>query len=286
MPRRAPALRRVPRRRRKVGRKPVMRKRMASVRTTDHAKLVESTEYTSGLLTNVGNTLTFNLQQYQRAQEVAHAYKYYRAIAAEVTFVPYANFSQVGGGVAARLPNLYMTVDRVANQQINPTEQEMLERGIRPKVFNRIFKLKWKPNLLQHVQLETEQPGDGTGAPLGITTIGALNSIPIMNKWLPTQQSYGYTNAAGNAQVGHTRTPNATNPYVLNYYGASWIVDQEGATEGVPMGDYQVRVTWEFKGPRALKTNDPSAEPYTPAQQATSMSVPGVVANTQPTDYP
>jgi len=285
MARRAPALRRVPRRRRKVGRKPVMRKRTVA-RTQDHAKLVESTEYTAGLLTNVGDTLTFNLAQYQRAQEVAHAYKYYRAVAAEVTFVPYANFAQVGGGAAARLPNLYMSVDRVANQQINPTEAEMLERGVRPKVFNRIYKLKWKPNLLQHVQLETEQPADGGGNPLGIRILSALNSIPIMNKWLPTQQSYGYTGIAGNAQIALTRTPNATNPYALNYYGASWIVDQEGAVEGVPMGDYQVRVTWEFKGPRALKTNAPSAEPYTPAQQATDMSQPGVVANSQPTQYP
>lgn len=276
---------RAPRRRRALAkRKPVMRRRLPK-RTTDHAKLVETTEYTAGLLTNVGNTLTFNLQQFQRAQEVAHAYKYYRAISAEVTFVPYSNFSQVGGGVLARLPNLYMTVDRVANQQINPTEDEMLERGVRPKVFNKIMKLRWKPNLLQHVQLETEQPSDGGGNPLGVRIVSALNSIPIMNKWLPTQQSYGYTGIPPNSQIGLTRTPNFANPYALNYYGAAWIVDQEGAAAGAPMGDYQVRITWEFKGPRALKTNNPSPEPYSGVQQATDTSA-GVVPNTQPTNYP
>lgn len=279
-------VRRVVRRRRPVIRKkkPIVRKRIVK-RTQDRARLVETTEYTAGLLTNIGNTLTFNLQQYQRAQEVAHAYKYYRAVSAEITFVPYSNFSQFGGGAAARLPNLYMTVDRVANQQINPTENEMLERGVKPKIFNKIYKLKWKPNLLQHVQLVTNQPGDGGGNPLGINVLGALNSIPVMNKWLPTQQSYGYTPTPPNAQVGLERVPNSVNPYALNYYGAAWVCDQEGAPDSVPIGDYQVRITWEFKGPRALATNLPSAEPYTTAQKATDTAT-GAVPNTQPTNYP
>lgn len=278
-----------PIRRRRAVARPVRRfkkaKRSGMKRTEDKARLVESTEYTAGLLSNIGNTLTFNLQQYQRAQEVAHAYKYYRAAAVEITFVPYSNLSQVGGGVAARLPNMYMTVDRVANQQINPTEEEMLERGVKPKIFNKIMKLKWKPNLLQHVQLETNQPAEGGGNPLGINVLSALNSIPIFNKWLPTQQSYGYTAGAPNAQIGLTRTPNAANPYALNYYGAAWVVDQEGAPSSIPLGDYQVRVTWEFMGPRALKTNNPSAEPYSAAQQATDTST-GAIPNTQPTNYP
>lgn len=268
--------------------KPMRRKpaRRAAKRDPNVARLVESTEYTAEVLANVGNTLTFNLQKYQRAQEVAHAYKYYRAVSAEITFVPYSNFSLVGGAAAARLPNIYMAVDRVSNQQMNPTEEEMLERGVKPRIFNRISHLRWKPNLLQHVQLETSQPADGGGAPLGIDVLGAMNSIPIFNKWLPTQQSYGYTPQAPNGQIGNTRVPNAINPYVLNYYGAAWIVDQEGGAEGTPLGDYQVKITWEFKGARALKTNPPSAEVLTPGEAATSMSVPGVVANTQPTSYP
>jgi len=270
--RKAPKARRAPR-------------KSAGKRKEDYARLVETTEETAGLLTNIGDTLTFNLQEYKRAQEVAHAYKFYRAVSAEITFVPYSNISQYGGIATSRLPNIYMTVDRVANQQINPTEEEMLERGIRPKVFNRIFKLKWKPNLLQHVQLVTNQPAEGGGNPLGINVLGAINSIPIMNKWLPTQQSFGYTPNAPNAQIGRERVPNAVNPYVLNYYGAAWVVDQEGGTSSVPIGDYQVRVTWEFKGPRAVKTNPPSPEPYTPAEQATDM-VTGRAANTQVSSYP
>lgn len=278
--RRRPAMKKAARKGKKTGR------RTGAKRTEDRARLVETTEYTSGLEANVGNALTFNLNQYQRAQEVAHAYKYYRAAAVEITFIPYSNFSQVGGGAASRLPNLYMTVDRVANMQINPSELEMLERGVRPKIFNRVTKLKWKPNLLQHVQMVTNQPVDGTGAPLGINVLGALNSIPLFNKWLPTQQSYGYSAQAPRVQGGLERTPNAVNPYCLNYYGAAWIIDQEGGVEGLPLGDYQVRVTWEFMGPRALLTNPPAPEPYTTAEQATDASIAGYTPNTQPTDYP
>lgn len=261
-------------------------RRAATKRKADYARVVEANE--SSIVTDglgvYGLTYTTQLSEFQRAQEVAHAYKYYRCAKIELEFVPYANFATTGGAANARLPQLYFTVDRVANQQILPTEAEMQERGISPKLWRSAMKFSWKPSLLQHVQLETNQPTDGTGQGLGIDVINAVNSVPLFNKWLPTQQSYGFNNQGGNQQTLQQVTQNSSNPYALKYYGATCCIDVEGAQQVLAVGDLVQKVTWEFKGPRALKTNAPAKEPYiTPT---TSMMNPGVVANTQPTSYP
>lgn len=283
MPRKSIRSRR-PRRRLMRKRKAPMRRR-AMRRTTDYAKLVESSEdqLTLNAVGEFGFNFTTSLSEFQRAQEVAHAYKYYRCAKVELTFIPYSNISQVGGGVANRLPQLYFTVDRVANQWIIPDENEMLERGVAPKLFNRKRIYSWKPNLLQNVQMETNQPAEGGGLPLGINVLNAINSVPLFNKWLPTQQSYGFTAVPPNAQTGQQVVQPAANPYALRYYGAAFCINQEGGVAGT-IGDLITKVTWEFKGPRALKTDNPN--PQVIVSPATSMMTTGVVANTQPTNYP
>jgi len=278
-----------PRPRRLIRRRKVMRRKPLGKalikRKSDYARLVEGAQQVLTLNTDgtYGYNFTTSLSEFQRAQEVAHAYKYYRAAKVEITFVPYANVASLGGAAATRLPQLYFTVDRVANQWMTPTEEEMIERGISPRLFKKKMVYSWKPSLLQNVQLEVNQPSDGTGKGLGIDTIGAINSVPLFDKWLPTQQSYGYNPPAGpNAQINVTMAQPAINPYALRYYGASFVIDQEGGVTG-SIGDIITKVTWEFKGPRALKTAVP--DPQVPLSVATSMTTTGVVANTQPTEY-
>lgn len=278
--------------RRPVLRRPLMARRRKPVgramikRSSDYAKVVESAEnvLTLGATGEYSYNYTTSLSEFQRAQEVAHAYKYYRCAKIELQFVPYANVVQVNAAAAGRLPQLYFTIDRVSNQWITPTEAEMLERGISPKLFKRKFNYSWKPNLLQNVQMEVNQPADGTGAPLGINVLNAINSVPLFNKWLPTQQSYGYKpGAVPDAQIGQTVVQPSANPYALRYYGAAFCISIEGGG-AIAVGDLISKVTWEFKGPRALKTNAPG--PQVIVSPATSMMTPGVVANSQPTDYP
>lgn len=271
------SVRRVTRPRKALGRATIKRK-------SDYARVVEANE--SSIVTD-GNGVyslqyTTQLSEFQRAQEVAHAYKYYRCAKIELEFVPYANFATTAGAANARLPQMYFTVDRVANVFIPATEAEMQERGISPKLWRSKMKFAWRPNLLQHVQLETSQPADGTGKGLGIDAINAVNSVPLFNKWLPTQQSFGFTPQPGAINV--QLVPGMSNPYALKYYGATCVIDVEGAQQVLAVGDLIQKVTWEFKGPRALKTNAPAPEVYT--SQATSMINPGVVANEQPTNYP
>lgn len=255
-------------------------------RKTDYARLVEATELP--IITNATGEYTLNyttsLSNFQRAQEVAHAYKYYRCAKVELIFVPYATFAQTAGLAAARMPQLYFTLDRVANMWIAPSEAEMLERGVSPKLFKKTMKFVYKPNLLQHVQLETNQPTDGGGLPIGIDALNAVNSIPVFNKWLPTQQSYGFAPGVGpRPQSANQITQAASNPYDLKYYGSVAVIDIEGGNNQ-QIGDLMTKVTWEFKGPRALKTRDPARE--ISDNPATSMINAGVVANTQPTTYP
>lgn len=144
----------------------------------------------------------------------------------------------------------------------------------------------FKPNLLQEISLETGQPADGTGRPLGIDLAGFQNATAVFNKWLPTQQSFGY-NITGPSQINQVLAPMGVNPYALRYHGAAYCPSIEGLGAGNPVviGDIQLKITWEFKGPRALLTNRPVAEPN-PYVTTSSQGNPGAVPNTQPTTYP
>lgn len=287
------------RRRPIVRRRKPLRKRMAKKgmgrargrRTQDYAKVVEIQE-TQVVATkdnageSVGALMNFCLADYQRPQEVAHAYKYYRAAKVEMIFIPYFNVAQTNGGGATQLPQMYMSVDRLSNRWIAPTESECLERGITPKLFNKKLRLTFKPNLVQGISLETRQPSDGQGVPQGVDLVGYQNGIPIFNKWLPTQQSFGY-NVTTNAQVNQVLAPLGVNPYALRYHGAIYNAAIEGQAAGtnIIVGDVQLKVTWEFKGPRALKTNAPQPEPN-PVVATSSQGNPGATPNEQPTTYP
>lgn len=277
------ALRKAPRK----GRKAIGRPRIK--RTSDYAKLVEIRENQLTLQEDAegnlayGYNFTTSLSEFQRGQEVAHAYKYYRAAKVELIFVPYANVASVNAAPALRLPQLYFSVDRVANHFITPTEAEMQSRGVSPKVFNRKYRFSWKPSLLQNIQMETHTIGvDPTS---DLTNINAINSVPLFNKWLPTQQSFGYASPVRpSIGPGNIVQPSA-NPYALRYYGASFVIDQEGGTTSFVVGDLLTKVTWEFKGPRAVKTLAPDAQ--VPVSYSTSMTNPAVTqANAQPTVYP
>lgn len=284
--------RRVLRKKRVVRRRNFVTRGMPK-RKTDYARVVEAQE--SPIITNATGQYTLNfttqLSDFNRAQEVAHAYKYYRCAKVELIFVPYATFAQTNGLAAARMPQLYFTIDRVNNMWTTPTEAEMLERGISPKLFKRQFKFMWKPNLLQHVQMETNQAAENDGTLLGINTLNAVNSIPLFNKWLPTQQS-GFFKAiptpppggGGPGQTGLNVTQAAGNPYALKYYGAVSVIDIEGGNNQ-QIGDLMTKVTWEFKSPRVIKSSGtPLVEPY--YSSTTSIINAAVVPNTQPSVYP
>lgn len=259
-------------------------------RKVDYARVVEAQELP--IIVGAGGTYALNyttqLSEYNRAQEVAHAYKYYRCAKVELSFVPYANFATTNGPANSRLPQLYFSVDRVASMWQTPTEAEMNERGILPKIFTRRMDFAWKPNLLQHVQLETASSLDNTieGAKQWVTN--AINSVPLFNKWLPTQQGFGFKAPGGNPpnQTGIQVVQPASNPYALKYYGAVAVIDIEGAEGGQQVGDLFVKTTWEFKGPRVIKaTGQANPEPYESA--ATSIINPGSFQpNQQPSVYP
>lgn len=284
-----------PRRKAPVRRRRIMRKkavgRSGFKRTSDYAKCVEIQE-TQLVATktvdgeSVGALMNFTLADFQRPQEIAHAYKYYRCAKAEVTFIPYFNVAQTGGAGQTQLPQLYMSVDRLSNRWIAPTETECLERGITPRVFNRKRKIVWKPNLLQEISLETNQPADGGGVGIGMDVAGFMNATALFDKWLPTQQSYGYSDHVP-GQIGQVLAPIGVNPYAVRYHGVIYnaAVEGQAANTNFICGDIQLKVTWEFKGPRALKTLAPQPEPN-PVVVTSSQGGSHAVPNTQPTSYP
>lgn len=290
------AMRKIVRKKRAPRRKAAAKRRGGMRRKTvvggDYAKCSETVEdrlvcRTDATGESIGDTLTFCLQDYQRAQEIAHAYKWYRAKSVEITFLPYYNMAQTGGPGNTDLPQIYFGVDRLANRFITPTEGECLERGMKPHLFSKKMRLVFKPNLLQGISLETRQPADGQGTALGVDLVGYQNSVPLFNKWLPTQQSFGYNVLPPNNQVNQVLAPMGVNPYALKYYGAIWntSIENAGVNATILTGDYQTKITWEFKGPRALATLAPKPEDNTYVITS-SQGNPGVIPNTQATTYP
>lgn len=289
--RRRRAVRRPIRRRKVMRRKPLGKARIK--RTSDYAKCVEIQETPLVAINaadgeSVGAVMNFCLADFQRPQEIAHAYKYYRAAKVEITFIPYYNIAQTAGAAGTRLPQLYMTVDRLSNRWIAPTETELLSRGVSPRIFTKKQRLTFKPNLLQGVSLEASQ-NNTVPALTGITALGYQNAVALFDKWLPTQQSMGYSQvqAPATPTIGqNTLVPLGVNPYALRYHGASYVPAIEGlGVEPTTIGDIQLKVTWEFKGPRALKTNLPQVDPN-PYAATSSQGQAYAVPNTQPTTYP
>lgn len=276
--------RRVSKPKRRMARRSTMGGDVAVCTEITESKLICSTDANGE---STGSWLNFCLQDYQRAQEIAHAYKYYRAKRVEVTFIPYFNIAQTGGNGATQLPQMYMAVDRVSNRFIPVTEAECLERGMSPKLLNKKLRLAFKPNLLQGISLETRQPADGQGTALGVDLVGYQNAVPLFNKWLPTQQSFGYNVLPPNNQVNQVLAPLGVNPYALKYYGVIYNPTIEGAGPGqtIVVGDYQVKIVWEFKAPRALLTKLPNPEDNTYVITS-SQGNPGAIPNTQSTTYP
>lgn len=290
------------RRRRAMRKRPAGRRmkkrgvgRAGAKRSSDYAKVVEIVEapllaQADGTGENTGSLLNFRLADYQRPQEVAHAYKYYRLSKVEISWIPYFNVAQAQGAIVSRVPQLYTTIDRLSNRYMIPTESEMLSRGVSPKMFTGIKRLSFKPNLLQELSLETYQSRDGTGALDGISNAGFLNATALFDKWLPTQQSFGYNEASISPpnQTGQQIAPIGVNPYALVYHGVAFVASIEGQAPETSaiIGDVQYKCTWEFKGPRALVAQRPSAEPnpYVATSSQTNAGTPA--PNTQPTTYP
>lgn len=250
----------------------------------NYAVLKESFQQT--LDGNAGQFFEYTLNDCERGQEVAHAYKYYRLKQVIVKFIPYANINSVGVGAAGnRIPQLYVTVDRVSNMLIAPDETEMLERGVKPHQFTKAKTIAFKPNLCQIIQLEMNQPADGGGHPLGINTVSAQSSYPIFDKWLPTQQSESYGQVGAEPQTGITELPYASNPYCVKYKGLTMLCSQQDAAPEAVLGEIQTTCVWEFKGARHIKGNRPGELPVIDNIPTSSIN-PAVNINTQPSSYP
>jgi len=54
-------------------------------------------------------------------------------------------------------------------------------------------------------------------------------------------------------QIANQVVQAASNPYALKYYGATCVIDVEGAAQVLAVGDLIQKVTWEFKGPVLLR---------------------------------
>lgn len=167
------------------------------------------------------------LQQYDRAVQIAQAYQFFRIKKIAVTLKVGYDTYQAGAGAATR-PNLYYMFDKSQSIPLTVTLEGLKQMGARPHAIdNKPFTMAWAPTVLTEEQ----------------TLAGAVPAQYKVSPWLNTN----------NNNLG------AFVASAVQHNGLYWYTQMD-ATGGV---NYQytaeIEVQFEFKKP--LWTNSTSATP-------------------------
>lgn len=217
----------------------------------DKATVIESQELT--VVPEGGNFIQHSLAQNNRALSVSKNYRFYRCKKVEVEFIPYANVFAPG----TAFPELYFQVDRTQGNASGiplplPTKNMMLARGVLPIKWTNTVSRSYNPNVLRNENFVQNVEPSGV-----VSSIAAMTSTPVFNKWYATQAYFASPTAGAATQILPTYAPS-----LLQYYGAVYYVDQPLAAPGAILGTIKLRVHWQFKEP--LWTSDVSATPELP----------------------
>lgn len=199
----------------------------------DRARVVEVENF-GALNANVGQNLTWSLNQYPRALAVSRNYRYYRCTKAELEFIPYANVFAPGQS----LPELYYQLDYTTTvSQGAPTQATMEGRGVVPVKWTSVIKRKINPATLRFENLEVQKTAD-------VLDVQPVTSTPVKYKWYMTQQTFNPSPAMSTTYVGP-----ALDPTNLKYYGAAFLPNCPIIPPTAAMGRLVIKTHWEFKEP-------------------------------------
>lgn len=218
----------------------------------DRATVIEVQELTA--TPEGGDFINHSLSQFSRALAVSKSYRFYRCKKVELEFIPYANVFAPG----TAFPELYFQVDRtqgrINGQTVIPTKGIMMSRGVLPQRWTSIVKKYFKPSVLRNENMYVADVHDSGGLQL-TAEVQPVTSTPVFNKWYMTSSYAHAPNPDGvMVQVGP-----AWDSTMLQYYGASYFIDQPLAPAGAILGTIKIKVHWEFKQPLVIV--DPSPPP-------------------------
>lgn len=235
-------------------RKQVRRNRRARISrtiTTNQSAFIKETVQFKPILSNTAYSFSFQLNDFLRASALAPNFKWYKPVKVEWTMTPLYNTFQDGvGGTEVSQPYIYSMMNRTQDSKIT-TIYDLQAMGAKPRKFNSVSKLAYKPNwcspgLLYYVNSQgalVRQQHQGLKANYEYLAcpndaIGVINQPQYLVPINPVQPPI----------PNEGETAIATNDVVFN--GHSIYIQQLNDTgEGQYIAQVVCTVSWAFKDP-------------------------------------
>jgi len=162
---------------------------------------------------------TFNLQDYDRAVQIAQGYQHFRMTGIKLTLKPTFDTYTATQGAGTWKPNLYYMIDKSGSIPDNVTLEALKQMGAKAHAFDEKPRtISWRPSVLT----QDQSLGGGTAS-----------TQYKVSPWLNTNR---------NATNPGPWVPNDT-----NHLGIKWYVEQ-GAPQGYQFS-VEVEVQFQFKKP-------------------------------------
>lgn len=230
------------------------RGKRSSKKPVQMARIVESIEFNK-LLPNATQSMTFNLNQFERARTLATNFRWFKPLRVTWTIKPQFNVFQSAAG-SSSVPYIYQIMNRTQDSSAM-TQSDFLSCGAKPRKLTGENKTSYRPNWCSPgliVQNVVSLPGQFGGA---------LNNV-YMNG---LQAQYGWLQAPNNlpssgqlpSGVVPLQAPNVyANSPVVNipahtlFNGHQVYIDQQTSTPTVSTFEVTCQVTWLFKDPKNI----------------------------------
>jgi len=194
-----------------------------------YAVITETNDY-GAFGVNTVQVQSLNIANYPRALAVAPSFKFYRLKHIEWIYTPEFNTFQEGSAFSQ--PYFYYVMNRTGDQTL-PSLAGLESQGAVPISFTKQVKIKYRPNLLQILNVRALPPGSGS-------VDNAVGGEPVFSKWIPTQQLTNPQITSGNGVLSVHNNP--------QYYGHYWTVKADIGSGTV--GYLSCKCVWEFKEPQ------------------------------------
>ncbi|ALE29676.1 coat protein [Lake Sarah-associated circular virus-24] len=220
----------------------------SSIKKANYATITEVVKLTDFTL-NTDVNYAFNLGEFARAKELSNNFKFYRAKKAHYRFIPVSNVYQSNGtSTSIAMPQFQMIMNRTGDNAVwTPAEYDA--QGAMAESFTRTKTFKYKPNLVQAVQVQADRAAAPTipiplPFALASSQLRQVGTRPLYDAWLACPFSTIQT-------LGGIADPNVdiygdVRGEIL-YWGHSVTITTPNGT-GTACEVY-LEVEWEFKDP-------------------------------------
>lgn len=250
------------RRGKKVLRRSKPKSKASGIENRHYAQITETVTLTD-IVANTQYYECFQLNQFNRALNLAPNFKFYRAKKVIYKYEPIYNFFSEGAGGNETIPLSYMVMNRT-QERFNYSVGQLMEQGAVPRKFTNTQTISYVPNWCsQGLGAYTQAPGGP------ITSINA-QGLRKQFGWLACPAVNGALDVnnmiISNTLSGSVPQVNPMSLYSTNtiYNGHLAFFQQQTVGAVTELCRRTVTVVWEFKGPKTYAVSNTVTEAVQP----------------------